>query len=122
MVLRLYFKKGFAMKRNRQKRFGTFVCHCGCKQTFTAEYTTRAPQYLDRKHRNKKLAENKQKSREAKTKELFRLYKSRRAAFTKLGFKGITATRLAKALDDKDFAKLTAKIQQGNLGAKDASE
>lgn len=106
------------MERNRQKKFGTFVCQCGCKQTFTGEYTTRAPMYLDRKHRLAKLAKNKAEARAKKTKQLFAEYKARRAAFTKLGFSGPLAARLAKAVKDKDFVKVCQAIQAPKLEAK----
>jgi len=92
------------MKRNRQVRFGTFKCQCGCGKDFTAEYITRAPQYLDRKHRNKKLAENKAAARAARTKELFKLYKARRSALKAAGVKSKRLIDFASVLPNPDYS------------------
>jgi len=96
--------KGQTMKRNRQIKFGVFVCQCGCKQNFTAEYITRAPQYLDKKHRLKKLAENKAASRLEKTKELFRRYKARKAALRAAGVKSRRLIEFASVLPNVDYS------------------
>lgn len=91
------------MKRNRQVKFGAFKCQCGCGEEFTKEYITRAPQYVDHKHRLRKLADNKRKSREAKTKELFRLYKDRRKALREAGIKSKRLIDFAAVLPNPDY-------------------
>lgn len=115
-------RKEIEVKRNRQKRFGTFECKCGCKQTFTAEYTTRAPQYLDRKHRLSKLAKNKAEARAAKTKALFREYKARRAFFRKLGARPPVLEKLVKSFSEPEFMRVLSRLKESAQGATDASE
>ena len=92
------------MKRNNQQRFGTFQWQCGCGETFTSAYKTRAPQYKDKKHRNRKLAQNKAAAREAKSKELFKLYKERRAALKRAGVKSRRLIDFASVLPNPDYS------------------
>jgi hypothetical protein len=92
------------MKRNRQVKFGSFKCQCGCGQDFTAEYITRAPQYLDKKHRNRKLAANKAAERAARTKVLFKLYKARRTALKQAGVKSKRLIDFASVLPNLDYS------------------
>jgi hypothetical protein len=91
------------MKRNRQIKFGVFKCKCGCGEDFTGEYITRPPRYKDKKHRNRKLAQNKAASRAAKTKELFRLYKERRATLRAAGVKSKRLIEFAAVLPNPDY-------------------
>lgn len=37
--------------RDRPVKVGEFVCHCGCGQTFRAEYRTTKPKFLSNAHR-----------------------------------------------------------------------
>jgi hypothetical protein len=38
-------------KSNTKKHVGEFMCKCGCGETFTAEYTTKRPQFKNEAHR-----------------------------------------------------------------------
>lgn len=94
------------MKRNRQVKFGVFVCQCGCGQEFTAEYITRKPIYMDNKHRNKVLARNKAVAREKRHKELFAAYKQKRKEIMKARREGRFDAISTENLKQKDFEAL----------------
>jgi hypothetical protein len=38
-------------KKPARKRTGVFLCKCGCGTRFTAEYTTKKPQFLNDAHK-----------------------------------------------------------------------
>lgn len=39
--------------KNVQWKEGTFVCRCGCGETFTAKYLAKKPQYKNEAHRKR---------------------------------------------------------------------
>jgi len=100
------------VKRNKQVKFGTFKCQCGCGQTFTAEYVTRTPRYVDKKHRNKILAKRKAEQREVKQKELWRLYRERRAQLRRVGVKSSKALDLGVIGTEREFSALLRHFER----------
>lgn len=116
LVVRLFITRSLEVKRNRQVKFGTFKCQCGCKEDFTAEYITRAPQYKDKKHRLRKLAANKAAARAAKTKDLFKEYKARRAFFRRLGAKPPVLEKLTKSFSIPEFQKVITRLKSEGHG------
>lgn len=110
------------MKRNRQIKFGTFKCQCGCGATFTANYITRAPRYLDKHHRNKKLAQNRAAARAKKQKALLAAYKERKAALRKVGIKSAKALGFSETFTDKEFSAILKRLEtyyENRIGGQD---
>jgi hypothetical protein len=77
------FERGNIM-RSKTVKTGTFKCQCGCGQTFIGTYTTRAPMYADKKHRNRVLAARKAAKREEISKELWKVRKARQKVISEI--------------------------------------
>lgn len=39
--------------RPTRKKWGVFVCKCGCGESFKAQYTTKKPQFMNEAHRQR---------------------------------------------------------------------